>query len=386
MTDLQQAAEIYWRLINEQPVSRDDYIFCIKVAWGEHKGSPFYSLTSDLPEVILSPINEQPKLAAVTERWRKHLKAPTEISDQQAIYFITELYAALENVEPHIKKRVAPGVTRCTRNTVSDFVTRRPNVKLGWTIQLTTEGQGHYNCIRNQLVTQPGDLILLSPDALYDYQRNESNESNETWEHHWAYFLLQDDWLDLLQWPEVGPNIYHLRCEGETLEKLQRLFDDLLNARFDDQPLSERLSASILEQILIRCQQLAPENTTPKVDRRIIDAKEYITKNYNKSFSVAALAKDIGLSVARLSSLFKAHTGTTIVRWRDEHRMTRATQLLIQTDQPVSRIADMVGYNDALYFSRCFHQQTGCSPVEYRSRKNPSHLPEDETETDSQAL
>ncbi len=384
MTDLQQAAKIYWRLVNEQPVSRDDYVFCIKVAWGEHKGSPFYSLTSDLPETIVSPINEQPKLAVVTERWREHLSAPATISDQQAIQFITELYAALENVEPHIKKRVAPGVTRCTRNTVSDFVTRRPNVKLGWTIQLTTEGQGHYNCVRNQLITQPGDLILLSPDALYDYQRNESNESNETWEHHWVYFLLQDDWLDLLQWPEVGPNIYHLHCEGEILEKIQRLFDDLLDARFDTQPLSERLSTNLLEEILIRCQQLAPKSTTPKVDRRIIEAKEYITKNYNKSFSVAALAKDIGLSVARLSSLFKTHTGTTIVRWRDEHRMTRATQLLIQTDHPVSRIADMVGYNDALYFSRCFHQQTGCSPVEYRNKKKFSHLAEGVPEADSQ--
>lgn len=371
MTELQRAASIYWQLANKQTVSRDDYIFCIKMVWGDHKGSPFYTLTSDLPETVTSQLSDQPKLQEVIGRWEKDFTNTNSINDQQACHFITELYAALENVEPQIKRRVAPGITRCIRNTVSDFVTRRPNVKLGWTLQLTTEGQGAYNCIRTQLVTQPGDLVLLSPDALYDYQRH---NDCDVWEHQWVYFILQDEWLDILQWPEIGPNIYHIQSTGPTLEKIKSLFAELLDTRFDPHELSERLSANLLEQILIHCQKIAPASNTAKVDRRILQAKEYITNNYNKSFSVATLAKDIGLSVARLSSLFKQHTGTTIVRWRDEHRMTRAAQLLQQTDQPVSRIADMVGYNDALYFSRCFHQHTGCSPVDYRTKKQTPHL------------
>jgi AraC family transcriptional regulator of arabinose operon len=373
MTDLQTAANIYWRLINEQAVSRDEFIFCIRLVWGDHKGSPFYSLTADLPDTIISPIGQQPKLSPVTARWEEHFTRPGNISDEQAIHFVTELYEGLEDVEPQLKRRVAPGITRCTRGTVSDYVTRRPNVKLGWTLQLTTEGSGHYNCIRSQVVSRPGDLILLSPDALYDYHRD---DSCETWEHQWVYFVLEDSWLDLVQWPEVGPNIYRASCSGADYEKLKVLFDDILTARYDDVDLSERLCSNLFEQMLIRCQQFAPRSGPANVDKRILQAKDYITRNFNKSFSVNSLASEVGLSVARLSSLFKKHTGTTIVRWRDEHRMTRASQLLTQTDQPVSRIADMVGYNDALYFSRCFNQHTGCSPMEYRNKKRLPHMQE----------
>ena len=263
-------------------------------------------------------------------------------------------------------KRVAPGITRSTRGSPDDHITRRPNVKLGWTLQLTTQGNGVYNCVREEIITSPGDLILLSPDALYDYKRD---ASCETWEHQWVYFILEDEWLDLLHWPEIGPNIYRTTASEEKLEKLKAIFNELNASHVDDSEFSQALTRNLLEQLLIRCSQLTPRTNTTPLDRRIIQAKNYITRNFNKSFSVKELADEIGLSSARLSTLFKQQTGMTIVHWRDEHRMTRASQLLSQTNLPISHLAEAVGYSDALYFSRCFHQQCGCSPSEYRANK-----------------
>jgi len=367
MTDLQRAAEIYWKLLDDQEISHEEFIFSLKLVFGDHKGSPFHSLEKNLPpETVRMLTQQQPKFREMAAQWRSTFSREQTIAEDKAMHFIVSIYNALEEVDEVFRRRVAPGVTRNTRGLVNDFITRRPGVKLGWTLQLTTEGSGRYNCVRNQIVTSPGDLILLSPDALYDYQRD---SACDTWEHQWVYFVLEDDWLNLLQWPEVGPNIYHLSSAGKDFQKLKDIFDELNTAHLEDSEFSQQLCKNLFEQSLIRCRKMVPEKSTVPLDKRIIQAKDYITRNFNKSFSVDELASEIGLSSSRLSTLFRKQTGTTIVRWRDEHRMTRASQLLAQSDLPVSHLAEVVGYTDALYFSRCFHQYSGFSPSEYRAKK-----------------
>jgi AraC family transcriptional regulator of arabinose operon len=134
---------------------------------------------------------------------------------------------------------------------------------LGWSIHLTTQGHGHYNCIREQLVTGPGDLILLSPDALYDYHRD---ESCDLWEHQWGYFPQEEHRLRWLQWPEIGPGIYHIHADRKNVVKLQGLFDEVYDTYFDSSELVSALTTNIFEQLLIRCHQLAPKLTFPLMD------------------------------------------------------------------------------------------------------------------------
>ena len=50
--------------------------------------------------------------------------------------------------------------------------------------------------------------------------------------------------------------------------------------------------------------------------------------------------------------------------------MTNAQVLLENTTYSINEIARIVGYNNALYFSRIFHKQKGCSPSQYRTRSH----------------
>ena len=49
-------------------------------------------------------------------------------------------------------------------------------------------------------------------------------------------------------------------------------------------------------------------------------------------------------------------------------RISNAQMLLETSDYTISQIAESVGYENALYFSRLFHKQTGISPKEYRKK------------------
>ncbi len=52
-----------------------------------------------------------------------------------------------------------------------------------------------------------------------------------------------------------------------------------------------------------------------------------------------------------------------------EYRLSKAAELLRETDEPVSVIAAETGFNHLSYFGKCFREKTGLSPSEYRKRR-----------------
>ena len=49
-------------------------------------------------------------------------------------------------------------------------------------------------------------------------------------------------------------------------------------------------------------------------------------------------------------------------------RMVNAQSLLENTEYNIGEIAEIVGYDNPLYFSRVFKKEYGISPVQYRKR------------------
>lgn len=70
---------------------------------------------------------------------------------------------------------------------------------------------------------------------------------------------------------------------------------------------------------------------------------------------------------------FKKITKTTPLQYIVSLRMTNAMNLLDNTNYNISQVAEAVGYENPLYFSRLFKKNIGVSPKEYRQRKK---LPE----------
>ncbi|GAC17685.1 arabinose operon transcriptional regulator AraC [Paraglaciecola arctica] len=366
LTDIQKAANTHWRMLRDQGVSKAEFVSCLRVMMGDHTGSPFHYFTQGLPsEITHSIFQRQANTQGLLKEWQADFAAPEGISELNASRFLIMIYNSLEEVDALFTNHITPGTTRHKRDDFSDFVTRRPHSKIGWSLHLTVEGNGYYNCIRERFVSKPGDLILLSPDALYDYRRE---HSCDLWVHQWVYFQQEERWLELLQWPEIGPGIHHIQASASCYHRLKSLFEQISELHLQASEFSEALKKNILEQILIRSRQLAPQKSLLPFDKRIRLIADYIALNFNQSFTIDTLAALVGLSPARLSALFKQQTGSTMLNFRDERRMARAAQLLAQTRQPINKVAETVGYDDPLYFSRCFSQHLNCNPRQYRKK------------------
>ena len=53
-------------------------------------------------------------------------------------------------------------------------------------------------------------------------------------------------------------------------------------------------------------------------------------------------------------------------------RISAAKGYLDNSDKNINEIAGIVGYDNALYFSRLFKKYTGMTPTEYKKRNRPT--------------
>lgn len=99
---------------------------------------------------------------------------------------------------------------------------------------------------------------------------------------------------------------------------------------------------------------------------------EFLSAHYTEPFSASVLEQTFFLSYKHLAVVFKRKKGITMQQYHNKLRMEAACKLLRSTFLSIGEISEQVGFNDTLYFSRCFHRFSGMSPSEYR-KKLPSN-------------
>ena len=102
-------------------------------------------------------------------------------------------------------------------------------------------------------------------------------------------------------------------------------------------------------------------------DEEIIKVQEWLDQNYQSDVLISGLAKRLKLSVRSLNRRFRLATDTSPLQYLQGLRIAHAKELLKQSNLAVSEVADMVGYQDASYFTSLFKKLTAVTPMEYRS-------------------
>ncbi len=104
---------------------------------------------------------------------------------------------------------------------------------------------------------------------------------------------------------------------------------------------------------------------TQKTHDLVTEIKDYIDGHLNTS--LGELAEKFFHSPNYLSNIFSKEAGMTIKNYMITKRMTRAKEMLSNTDMSISEIALEVGYKNTQHFSTAFSKQAGVTPTVFRA-------------------
>ena len=106
-----------------------------------------------------------------------------------------------------------------------------------------------------------------------------------------------------------------------------------------------------------------------RTDTRVSEAVEYIRKHAEDGLKVADVVGFMGVS-RRLAELrFREVVGASILDMIHRARLSKAEELLANTDESVSEIAEACGYASASAFRADFQQKFGLSPRTWRQHR-----------------
>ncbi len=100
-----------------------------------------------------------------------------------------------------------------------------------------------------------------------------------------------------------------------------------------------------------------------------LEMLNYVTENYSNDISLNDFSYRVNLSPSYLSSLFKEYQHNTFLDYINHFRISKAKPLLINTSQPISQIAEQVGYGNVNTFIRIFKKLESLTPGQYRMGK-----------------
>jgi AraC-like DNA-binding protein len=107
--------------------------------------------------------------------------------------------------------------------------------------------------------------------------------------------------------------------------------------------------------------------TTDKTAFHLAEKVElFIRQNYTKKITNAMLQEHLNYHPNYLAKCMLKVFGMTPNDYLLQYRIEQSKKLLIQTDWSMAKVAEESGFQHASYFSYCFSNKEGLSPLNYR--------------------
>ena len=115
--------------------------------------------------------------------------------------------------------------------------------------------------------------------------------------------------------------------------------------------------------------RLPDKNIDTAMGGRMQKFLQYINEHYGEDISLDRLAESANVSKSECLRCFKTSMQTTPYKYLTEYRLSKAAELLKNSDEPIGTIAGSVGFRQISHFGKCFKEKTGFSPRDYRKKK-----------------
>ncbi|MBS4210496.1 response regulator [Bacillus sp. FJAT-50079] len=170
--------------------------------------------------------------------------------------------------------------------------------------------------------------------------------------------------------PFIVDTLTSLRKRLSSIDTVQLYFDqeiDSLLSAFEPQNSLEEINQRV-KQFIIYCVKtvnMCRQQSCPDI---LFNCKKILDEQYKLDLTLTMIAQMVGVTPSYLSRLFKKEVGINFVDYLQQIRINKAKDLLNIPNMKILEVSEMVGFNNAEYFSRIFKRFTGITPQNYRSQ------------------
>lgn len=248
--------------------------------------------------------------------------------------------------------------------TKSKLPTFRPRGRVDFQMLYVASGKGHFFFNGKEEIVTAGHMVFYRPKEIQKYVYYGTDQTEVYWVH-----FTGNNVKNIMRKYGISDDI-HVMYSGTSLE-YTRIFKQMIYELQQCQEHSEEVLPMLLQQLFILLHRHMTKEHKLKneyLENEMELAMQFFNENYNTSINIDDYAASRGMSISWFIRNFKKYTTTTPMQYIVSLRITNAQILLETTNDNINEIASIVGYDNALYFSRIFRKYKGVSPSEYRKQ------------------
>ncbi len=289
------------------------------------------------------------------------------LSKETAYYRCLNEFYPGSSVELHM---ISCGVEGCAPDKRSEA-----RKKPGYSLYVVLSGEGEISLEGEKSRLQEGQMFLVRPEELFESRA----DPHKPWTVCWMSF----DGHSASAYAEAagfGEGVSVLDCRLPT-KRFYSLCDQvLLHPELTQAGAIYRIGllAQFIALAMESCEKQQLSRTeNPPMDLRgnYIDHAIIFMQNNYASIQVVDISNYLNINRSYFSVLFTEKMGISPGNYLFRIRMRRGTEMLVNSHESLQHIAEYVGYENAMAFSKAFKRCYGISPKAYR-RLPPEKRPE----------
>jgi AraC-like DNA-binding protein len=228
-----------------------------------------------------------------------------------------------------------------------------------WSLEFVAYGRGELTLAGESHRLAAGTVFSYGPGIAQDIV----SDSRETLVKYFVDFAGREAETLLRRYGPTPGQVFETSAPSAVLA----LFEEIITTALRGTPLTARLAAALLEQLILTVAETSiPQGTAETVAfvtyRR---CRRHIEEHWARLANATQVARECGVDLAYLCRLFRRFDRRSPYQCLLRCRMSHAAERLLDPEASVKSVADALGFSDPFHFSRVFKRVMGLPPARF---------------------
>jgi len=228
------------------------------------------------------------------------------------------------------------------------------------------EGSGRYFVGKREYAIQAGNLVICNANILHG-EAPFQDYAMQSYCCVLGNVNIPEQPLNTLMAPAYNP-ILQLTDNKPVIEHILLALHNLNIQPAPNRPVCEMLANALLEVVYneFLSKKATNDFTVQKTEDLIRNITEYLDEHFMEDISLQHLGDIFHMSHYHLAHIFKKETGESPIKYVMHRRIGEAQNFLMNSDMPIGKIGEMLGFGEHCHLNTMFKKYTGVTPSQYR--------------------